>query len=216
MSEENEALIIPPLPYSDFVREMLELRARSTESPEQKAEREAFKTEYYERFQSAVHAWTARFGLTEWTIGVAAKHFPPWEQGAIAHVSCDRRHQNAQVEWNKSFPYEPPFIYEEPEYVALHEVLHIVLDSLMRRAGGKKRWKKKTLSAEHAVIHRLVYALLAAEQSIEDAERYAWLKKNASETILTEVFYDGATVNLNDGETLEQRLDKVIDEQGGK
>ncbi len=114
------------------------------------------RVQEYQRFKSAVYFWLDKIGLHDWTVTVGQKGFGRKMHCVYARVSTNWMNRIAHIEWNTS----SASLDEEPEDIAKHEVLHILLNAALSLAAVHQDISSPAVDAEeHAIIRRLMKLL---------------------------------------------------------
>ncbi len=110
----------------------------------------------FRRFKREINFWVAELGLFDWEIKVEQVKFAKKDRG-LARVSMNPQQRSALVQWNSRGKQD----WNTPEELALHEVLHILLNAMVFSAvqtgGNSSAWED---AEEHAVLKRLMRVLL--------------------------------------------------------
>lgn len=112
----------------------------------------------FEVFQEHFWHWRALFALRDWSIECCEGTLP---QSVQARTYMNWTQRAARCVWNVAHhPPDDAVITAMPEDVALHEMLHIVLNALVSLAVASESADAFPVDAEeHAVIRRLMHAL---------------------------------------------------------
>lgn len=110
-------------------------------------------------FETAVRDYAAKFGLSDWDIGVSSKKDDNGDMASVALIYAARA---ANIAVDTGFDVDD----EEIRRSALHEVLHLVLadyrelvDSLLSEDDLARR--RHAESVEHSIINRVMSAMEA-------------------------------------------------------
>lgn len=108
----------------------------------------------FQRFREAVNLWVQKLGLLDWDILVVEARL----KGVHAQVNTNHMARAATVTWNSRQP-KGEFA-AVPEDVALHEVLHILLEPALYSAVQSDDLNSVEIASdEHAIIQRLCKVL---------------------------------------------------------
>ena len=110
----------------------------------------------YIRFKTAVYFWLDKIGLNDWTVTVESVRLGRKMKLVYARVCMNWQNRVAHVQWNAS----SASLDEEPEDIAKHEVLHILLNACLNLAAHEGDVNACSVDAEeHGIIRRLMKLL---------------------------------------------------------
>lgn len=113
----------------------------------------------FTRFHDAVELWMARLGLGDWIWQVRQEDLGPDLDTTRARVSLNWVQRKAGFVWNTGWRgARDVTIVEPPEAQGFHEVVHVMLCSLVNVAVARGENANETLAEEHAIIQRLARA----------------------------------------------------------
>lgn len=115
----------------------------------------------FQRFHDAAFAAAQRLGLGEWQLEVQRAWLPSQDDDIRARVYMNWIQRTARIVWNENAKHRDDDCRTQttPEEHALHEVLHILLNTLVMLAEQRPSGSNEVLAEEHAVINRLMGAL---------------------------------------------------------
>lgn len=112
-------------------------------------------------YRQHVDHWLKQFGMTEWHVNF--KHVQCGE-GTCAEVNYDNRAKTALFKLTKQVDGELGYS-DAPAYLALHEVLHLLLaDYSWTSATAKDDVAEIVVSHEHEIINRLIRVITKGKQ----------------------------------------------------